>query len=88
MAAGAGTRRCVSDLPLSLTGVLCIKSDRPHAYGDGHTSIYTSDCARSAAEEFLIEPRSEANRIAKVEPRHDRASTLTSVGGASPQLRL
>jgi pimeloyl-ACP methyl ester carboxylesterase len=31
--------------------------------GDGHTSIYTSDCARSAADTFLIERRSEANRI-------------------------
>ncbi|HET9563292.1 MAG TPA: alpha/beta fold hydrolase [Mycobacterium sp.] len=31
--------------------------------GDGHTSIYTSDCARSAAEAFLVERRGEANRI-------------------------
>jgi pimeloyl-ACP methyl ester carboxylesterase len=31
--------------------------------GDGHTSIYTSDCARAAAETFLIERRSEANRV-------------------------
>jgi hypothetical protein len=30
--------------------------------GDGHTSIYTSDCARSAADAFLIDGRSEANR--------------------------
>jgi pimeloyl-ACP methyl ester carboxylesterase len=31
--------------------------------GDGHTSVYTSDCARSAADAFLIDGRSEANRI-------------------------
>jgi len=31
--------------------------------GDGHTSIYTSDCARSAAEAFLIQSQSEANRV-------------------------
>jgi len=31
--------------------------------GDGHTSIFTSDCARSAADAFLVERRSEANRI-------------------------
>ena len=31
--------------------------------GDGHTSIYTSDCAKSAMDAFLIERRSEANRI-------------------------
>ncbi len=31
--------------------------------GDGHTSIYTSDCARSAAEAFLVERGGEANRI-------------------------
>ena len=30
--------------------------------GDGHTSIYTSDCAKAAADAFLIERRSEANR--------------------------
>jgi TAP-like protein len=30
--------------------------------GDGHTSIYTSECVRSAAEAFLVERRSEANR--------------------------
>jgi pimeloyl-ACP methyl ester carboxylesterase len=31
--------------------------------GDGHTSIYTSDCAKAAADAFLVERRSEANRI-------------------------
>jgi TAP-like protein len=31
--------------------------------GDGHTSIYSSDCAKAAAEAFLIDGRSEANRI-------------------------
>jgi pimeloyl-ACP methyl ester carboxylesterase len=31
--------------------------------GDGHTSIHTSDCAKSAMDGFLLEPRSEANRI-------------------------
>jgi pimeloyl-ACP methyl ester carboxylesterase len=31
--------------------------------GDGHTSIYTSDCVRSAADAFLIERRSEADRL-------------------------
>jgi hypothetical protein len=31
--------------------------------GDGHTSVFTSDCARSAADAFLIDVRSEANRI-------------------------
>jgi hypothetical protein len=31
--------------------------------GDGHTSIYTSDCVPSAADAFLIERRSEADRI-------------------------
>jgi pimeloyl-ACP methyl ester carboxylesterase len=31
--------------------------------GDGHTSVYTSDCAKSAMDAFLIERRSEANRI-------------------------
>jgi pimeloyl-ACP methyl ester carboxylesterase len=31
--------------------------------GDGHTSIYTSDCAKSAMDAFLIDRRSEANRI-------------------------
>ena len=31
--------------------------------GDGHTSIYTSDCAKAAANAFLVERRSEANRI-------------------------
>jgi TAP-like protein len=31
--------------------------------GDGHTSIYTSDCAKSGVDTFLIERRSEANRI-------------------------
>jgi pimeloyl-ACP methyl ester carboxylesterase len=31
--------------------------------GDGHTSIYTSDCAKSAMDAFLLERRSEANRI-------------------------
>jgi hypothetical protein len=30
---------------------------------DGHTSIYTSDCARSAADTFLVDRRGEANRI-------------------------
>jgi pimeloyl-ACP methyl ester carboxylesterase len=30
--------------------------------GDGHTSIYTSDCAKSAMDAFLVESRSEANR--------------------------
>jgi pimeloyl-ACP methyl ester carboxylesterase len=29
--------------------------------GDGHTSIYTSECVRSAAEAFLVERRGEAN---------------------------
>ena len=31
--------------------------------GDGHTSIYTSDCARSAAEKFLTERHAEANQV-------------------------
>ena len=31
--------------------------------GDGHTSVNTSDCARSAMDAFLVERRSEANRI-------------------------
>lgn len=31
--------------------------------GDGHTSIYTSECAKSAMDAFLIERRSEANPI-------------------------
>ena len=31
--------------------------------GDGHTSVFTSDCAKSAMDAFLIERRSEANRI-------------------------
>jgi pimeloyl-ACP methyl ester carboxylesterase len=31
--------------------------------GDGHTSIYTSDCARSAADAFLIQSQREANRV-------------------------
>jgi pimeloyl-ACP methyl ester carboxylesterase len=31
--------------------------------GDGHTSVFTSDCARSAADAFLIDRRSEANRV-------------------------
>ena len=31
--------------------------------GDGHTSIYTSECARSAAEAFLVETQTEANRV-------------------------
>ena len=31
--------------------------------GDGHTSIYTSECARSAAEAFLVEAQTEANRV-------------------------
>jgi pimeloyl-ACP methyl ester carboxylesterase len=31
--------------------------------GDGHTSVFTSDCAKSAMDAFLIEHRSEANRI-------------------------
>jgi pimeloyl-ACP methyl ester carboxylesterase len=31
--------------------------------GDGHTSIYTSDCAKSGADAFLIEGHGEANRI-------------------------
>jgi len=31
--------------------------------GDGHTSVFTSDCAKSAMDAFLIEHGSEANRI-------------------------
>jgi pimeloyl-ACP methyl ester carboxylesterase len=31
--------------------------------GDGHTSVFTSDCAKSAMDAFLIERRSEPNRI-------------------------
>jgi pimeloyl-ACP methyl ester carboxylesterase len=31
--------------------------------GDGHTSIYTAQCAKSTAEAFLIERRGEANRV-------------------------
>lgn len=31
--------------------------------GDGHTSIFTSDCARSAAEKFLIEHQADANQV-------------------------
>jgi pimeloyl-ACP methyl ester carboxylesterase len=31
--------------------------------GDGHTSIYTSDCARAATDAFLVERRAEANGI-------------------------
>ena len=31
--------------------------------GDGHTSVFTSECAKSAMDVFLIERRSEANRI-------------------------
>jgi TAP-like protein len=31
--------------------------------GDGHTSIYTSDCAKSAMDAFLVERRSDANPI-------------------------
>src|SRR5215204_1522692 len=31
--------------------------------GDGHTSVFTSDCAKSAMDAFLIERRSEANGI-------------------------
>jgi pimeloyl-ACP methyl ester carboxylesterase len=31
--------------------------------GDGHTSVYTSDCAKSAMDAFLIERRSEANSV-------------------------
>ncbi len=31
--------------------------------GDGHTSVFTSDCAKSAMDAFLVERRSEANRI-------------------------
>jgi TAP-like protein len=31
--------------------------------GDGHTSVNTSDCAKSAMDTFLVERRSEANRI-------------------------
>ena len=31
--------------------------------GDGHTSLFTSDCAKSAMDAFLIDRRSEANRI-------------------------
>lgn len=31
--------------------------------GDGHTSVYTSDCAKSAAETFLVEGRGTANQI-------------------------
>jgi pimeloyl-ACP methyl ester carboxylesterase len=31
--------------------------------GDGHTSVFTSECAKSAMDAFLIERRSEANRI-------------------------
>ena len=31
--------------------------------GDGHTSVYTSACAKSAMDTFLIEQRSEASRI-------------------------
>jgi pimeloyl-ACP methyl ester carboxylesterase len=31
--------------------------------GDGHTSVFTSDCAKSAMDAFLLERRSEANRI-------------------------
>jgi pimeloyl-ACP methyl ester carboxylesterase len=31
--------------------------------GDGHTSVFTSDCAKSAMDAFLLERRSEANGI-------------------------
>jgi pimeloyl-ACP methyl ester carboxylesterase len=31
--------------------------------GDGHTSVNTSDCAKSAMDAFLIDRRSEPNRI-------------------------
>jgi pimeloyl-ACP methyl ester carboxylesterase len=31
--------------------------------GDGHTSIFTSDCARSAAQAFLVETHAAANRV-------------------------
>jgi pimeloyl-ACP methyl ester carboxylesterase len=31
--------------------------------GDGHTSVFSSDCAKSAMDAFLIDRRSEANRI-------------------------
>ena len=31
--------------------------------GDGHTSVFTSDCAKSAMDTFLLERRSEANGI-------------------------
>jgi len=31
--------------------------------GDGHTSVFTSDCAKSAMDAFLIERRSDTNRI-------------------------
>jgi pimeloyl-ACP methyl ester carboxylesterase len=31
--------------------------------GDGHTSVFTSECAKSAMDAFLIERRSEPNRI-------------------------
>jgi pimeloyl-ACP methyl ester carboxylesterase len=31
--------------------------------GDGHTSIYTSECARSATDAFLVETHTEANRV-------------------------
>ncbi|HJV14811.1 MAG TPA: alpha/beta hydrolase [Propionibacteriaceae bacterium] len=31
--------------------------------GDGHTSIYTSECAKSAMDAFLIERRRDANHI-------------------------
>jgi hypothetical protein len=33
--------------------------------GDGHTSIYTSDCARSAAEKFLTVRHAEANQVCR-----------------------
>jgi pimeloyl-ACP methyl ester carboxylesterase len=31
--------------------------------GDGHTSVFTSECTKSAMDAFLVERRSEANRI-------------------------
>jgi TAP-like protein len=34
--------------------------------GDGHTSVFTSYCAKSAMDAFLIERRCEPNRICEV----------------------
>jgi hypothetical protein len=31
--------------------------------GDGHTSYYTSPCARTAIDDYLIHPRSSPDRV-------------------------